>query len=154
MLDAQNSGKRRLARSPLLATSAGKFGVESTRGGELVLHLGPREKWLLKLGSRVVFIARFGLTKEGNQDGHVRVALNVMGNVRIDWDEDPGTEHMGLAPEVQKAFARDGLNRNGDPRRMVSQERAMAQLDKDQLAPAIGQENLDLAVGAGVDSVR
>jgi hypothetical protein len=30
----------------------------------------------------------------------------------------------------------------------------MAQLDKDQLAPAIGQENLDLAVGAGVDSVR
>jgi hypothetical protein len=97
---------------------------------------------------------RFGLTKEGDQDGHVRVALDVVHNVRIDWDEDPGTEHMGLAPEAQKAFARHSLNRNGNPRGMVSQERATAQLDKDQLAPAIGQEDLDLTVGAGADFVR
>jgi hypothetical protein len=37
---------------------------------------------------------------------------------------------------------------------MVSQERATAQLDKDQLAPAIGQEDLDLAVRAGADFVK
>ena len=92
---------------------------------------------------------RFGLTKEGNQDGHVGVALDVVQNMGIDWNEDLGTEHMGFAPEAQKAFPRHSLNRNGNPRRMVSQERATAHLDKHQLAPAIGQEDLDLAVGPG-----
>src|ERR1700687_5477508 len=99
-------------------------------GNELVLHLGLRKNGQSNLGAGVEFIVRFGLTKEGDQDGHVRVALDVVQNVRIDWDEDPGTEHMGLAPEAQKAFPRHSLNRNGNPRRMVSQERATAQLYK------------------------
>jgi hypothetical protein len=101
-----------------------------------------------------VFIAYFGLTEEGNKDGHVRVALDVVQNVRVDWNEDPWTEHMSIAPEAQKTFARHRLNRNGNPRGMVSQERATAQLNKHQLAPAIGQEDLDLAVRAASDLVR
>jgi hypothetical protein len=37
---------------------------------------------------------------------------------------------------------------------MISQECATAQLNKDQLAPAIGEEDLDLAVWAIADFVR
>ena len=36
---------------------------------------------------------RSGVTKEGNQDSHIRVALDVVQNVRIDGNEDSGTEH-------------------------------------------------------------
>jgi hypothetical protein len=66
--------------------------------------------------------ARFGLTKEGNQDGYVRVIRDVVQNVRIDWSEDSRTEHMGFGTQAQEAFAGDGLNGDGNPRGMVSQE--------------------------------
>jgi len=82
---------------------------------------------------RVALIARFGLTKERNQDGHVRVTLDVVQNVRIDGNEDPGTEYMDFGTEAQDAFAGDGLDCDGNSRGMVGQERAMVQLDKDQL---------------------
>jgi hypothetical protein len=67
---------------------------------------------------------RSGVTKEGNQDSHIRVALDVVQNVRIDGNEDSGTEHVGLVSETQEALAGQGLDRNGNPRRMVGQERA------------------------------
>ena len=60
-------------------------------GHELgILHWGRPEKWLFELGGRIVFIVRLGLTKEGNQDGHVGVALDIVQNLRIDWKELAG----------------------------------------------------------------
>src|ERR1700730_18249582 len=121
----------------------------STGGHELgILRWGLPEKWLLELGGRIVVMVRLGMTKEGNQDGHVGVALDVVQNLRIDGNEDPWTEHVGLVPETQEAVAGQGLDRNRNSRRMVGQERAAAALDKHQLAPATGQEGLDLAVPA------
>jgi hypothetical protein len=106
------------------------------------------------MGSRAILVSWFSLAKEGHQDCHVRGTLHVVDHVRINWNEDAGTQLMLLAPKAKSSFPGKCLNRDRNPGRMVSQEDPPSQLDKHQLSPPIGQEDLYLSVFSLSNFVR